>query len=294
MRLPRKALEEKPMANASTLLRRVSLAALLAWIAWAPAFSTEPTPEEELAEGKYRYLSQVAPDNRLVSRWTGLAAAMPDWKEKNKAAHYRFPADKEGKKCDQRDCHPGFRDAFVARLAALPEGADRQAAREPRHGLDRCGDCHTYRAIREKTPACSLHYDRPDRVHCTGCHAQGSKVLISLGAKKTVTVRDHDPRAAWPTHQLTKDEKVIACDKACHVPENPFDVPRVCPDCHGKGKLEIASYTAPGVLKHATDQASLFPPLTSTFFIVLTSTVLGALFIYIIIEILRAREAADR
>jgi hypothetical protein len=293
---------------------RVGLAALLGVVMWVPAwaapaaqaqdlaegkypyfsaFQTAAKPED-LAEGKYPYFSAFPGESPRVTRWAGLAATMPDWKDKNKAAHYWFPLGKEGKQCDQPDCHPGFRDALVDRLAALTAGPERQAAREQRQGLDRCGDCHTYGAIRKKTAACSLHFDQPDRVQCTGCHAQGSKVLIPLGEKKTVALRDHDARAAWPTHQLTKDPKVIACDKACHVPDNPFDVPRACEDCHGKGKLEIKSYTSPSVLLHATDKASLFPVFTSTFFVALTATVLGALFLYILVEIFRARKEANR
>ncbi len=252
------------------------------------AFGARPA-EPERAEGRYPYLSPREEANPLVARWIRLARAMPDWKDKAKAAHYRFPAGKEGRRCDQKDCHPGFRDTYVERLLGLAEGAERQRARERRQGLDRCGDCHTYRDIRQRTAACRLHFDQPDRVACTGCHLEGDKVLVARGEARTIVPRRVSPLRAWPSHELTQEEKAMPCDRACHAPDNPYGVKRICADCHGKGKLEVARYTAPGVLVHATDQASLWPRLTNGFFIGLTTVVSLVLVVYVFLDALRSR-----
>ncbi|GAB4283381.1 MAG: hypothetical protein Kow0092_38230 [Deferrisomatales bacterium] len=247
-------------------------------------------PGEDLAEGKYRYLSGTGAASPLVARWAGLAAAMPDWKDKNRAAHYRFPPGKDGRKCDQLECHPGFRDAYVEELVALPEGPQRRQARQRRQGLERCGDCHTYSAIREKTASCRLHFLESQRVECTSCHTPGTKVLVPRGEHKTAALRDPVPLRAWPSHELTQDPKQIACDQLCHVKDNPFEVERVCDECHGKGKLELARYTSPQVLVHATEKASLWPRFTDAFFQVLTVGVLAALFLFILLEVVRERK----
>ncbi len=244
----------------------------------------------DLAEGRYPYLAPSGGATPLVARWAGLARAMPDWKDKAKAAHYRFPADKPGRRCDQPKCHPGFRDAYVQRLLALPEGPSRQNARQGRLGLARCGDCHTWDRIRERTAACRLHFDQPDRVECTACHLEGPKVLEPRGDKKTVSVRGAAPLGAWPTHRLTRDEKAIPCDQTCHVPQNPFGVEQVCNDCHGEGKLRVARLAAPGVLVHATDPESPWPRLTHRFFLWLTTGVSGALLAYILLDLVRSRK----
>ncbi len=257
-----------------------------------PAAGAPPAAEGR-AEGRYPYLAPTGADNPLVARWAGLARAMPDWKEKNKAAHYRFAAGKDGRRCDQKECHPGFRDAYVDRLLSMPEGPDRQAARERRHGLDGCGDCHTRDAIWARVPACRLHYDRPGRLTCTSCHLQqGARVLVMKGPNKTIALRKPEPVRAWPGHELTRDEKGMACDKTCHVPENPFEVAQVCSDCHGPDKLEVARYTAPGVLVHATDQASLLPGLTSSFFAWLTGIVAVSLLVHILLDVVRSWKEA--
>ncbi len=255
-----------------------------------PAGFGAPPAEPERAEGRYPYLSPREGTNPLVARWIGLARAMPDWKDKAKAAHYRFPAGKEGRRCDQKDCHPGFRDTYVERLLGLGEGPERQSARERRQGLDRCGDCHTYRDIRQRTAACRLHFDQPERVGCTGCHLEGDKVLVAQGEAKTIVPRRVSPLRAWPSHELTREEKAMPCDRACHAPDNPYGVERVCAECHGKGKLEVARYTAPGVLVHATDPASFWPRLTNAFFVGLTVVVSGVLVVYVFLDAVRSRK----
>lgn len=275
-------------------LRRTAAALAFAvlglWAGGAPAAGPAP----ELADGRYPYLAPAGDENPLVARWAGLARAMPDWKDKAKAAHYRFPPGKDGRKCDQADCHPGFRDAFVAKLLALPEGAARQAAREPRQGAERCGDCHGWDRIRQRTAACRLHFRETDRVECTACHLEGPKVLEARGEKKTAVVRGLRPWRAWPAHELTKEEKAIACDKACHAPQNPFGVKRVCGDCHGEGKLEVPRLAAAGVLVHATDPRSPWPRLTDRFFVGLTAVVTAALLAHILLDMVRSRKEEDR
>ncbi|GAB4268744.1 hypothetical protein [Deferrisoma sp.] len=275
-------------------LRRTAAALAFAvlglWAGGTPAAGPAP----DLADGRYPYLAPSGEENPLVARWVALARAMPDWKDKAKAAHYRFPPGKDGRKCDQADCHPGFRDDFVEKLLALPDGPDRQGAREPRQGLERCGDCHGWDRIRRRTAACRLHFRETDRVECTSCHLEGPKVLEPRGEKKTAVVRDLRPARAWPAHELTKDEKAIACDRSCHAPQNPFGVERVCTDCHGEGKLEVPRLAAAGVLVHATDPRSPWPRLTDRFFVGLTVVVTAALLAHILLDIVRSRKEEDR
>ncbi len=271
-----------------------ALALGIGLVGWAPAAPGAPPPGDDLAEGRYPYLSPTGDEAPLVRRWVGLARALPDWKDRNKAAHYRFREGIEGRKCDQKDCHPGLRDAFVERLMALPEGPRRQQARERRYGLDRCADCHTHDAIWARAPACRLHFDRTDRVVCTGCHLERPGVLVALGEHKTIQPRKAAPLRAWPTHELTKEEKAIGCDRSCHRPDNPYGVQRVCLDCHGEGKLEISRYTAPGVLVHATARASMLPAMTNAFFIGLTVLVAVTLLLHIVLDIFRSRKEVTR
>lgn len=269
-------------------------AAVIVFAALGLGAGASPAAEPDLAEARYPYLSPTGEGNPLVARWAALAGALPDWKDKAKAAHYRFPPGKDGRKCDQPDCHPGFRDAFVEKLLALSEGPDRQAGREPRQGLDRCGDCHGWERIRRRTAACRLHFLETDRVECTACHLEGPKVLEPRGEKKAAAVRGLVPARAWPIHELTKDEKAVACDRACHVPQNPFGIERICTDCHGEGKLEVPRLAAAGVLVHATDPESPWPRFTDRFFLWLTAVVTAALLAHILLDMVRSRKEEDR
>ncbi len=250
---------------------------------------------EPLAEGKYSYLKPDGENSALASQWAEFATALPNYRDKAKKAHYRFKKGVEGKKCDTKDCHPGFKDSYVDRIVALPEGSRRIEAREERTGLTRCDDCHTYDTIKAKTIACRLHYQLKDRVQCNSCHTEEQKSLIAIGEKKQIALADsHDPQIDWPAHRLTKEEKQIACDQNCHVENNPFAVTSSCASCHGKGKLELGSYISTNLLVHATAKESIIPNLIRNFYIIFISIFSIFCALFILLDIIRTRKEGKK
>ncbi len=251
--------------------------------------------KEPLAEGKFKYLSRKTTDFGPAALWVEVASANPNWKEKAKKAHYRFKEGVVGRKCDSRDCHPGFKDELVNKLVKLPEGEQRIKAREKHAslGADRCIDCHAWEPIRDKTAACRLHFKKTDRVECNSCHAEGEKFLTPVGEKKQIAIRDYDDRNDWPNHKLTKEEKLISCDKNCHVRENPFEVVSVCADCHGENQLKLASYTASNVLVHQTAENSMIPGFIKGFYKIFITVFALFCGLYIFLDIAKAKREDD-
>ncbi len=262
------------------------------------AYSTPVSGEEEkepLAEGKYKYLSPKTTDKGSSVFWVEVASSNPNWKDKAKKAHYRFKEGIVGRKCDTKDCHPGFNDKLVSELVATPEGDQRIKARDDLAslGAKRCQDCHTWEKIRDKTNACRLHFKETERVECNSCHAEGQKILLAKGEKKQVAIRDFDDRNDWPAHKLTKDEKLISCDKNCHVKDNPFAIVSVCGDCHGENQLKLASYSSDNLLVHQTAPDSVIPDLIRGFYKILISVFALFCGTYIFLDIVKSRREDD-
>ncbi|MFQ5483719.1 MAG: hypothetical protein ACE5DO_00120 [Desulfobacterales bacterium] len=251
---------------------------------------TAKAVEEKLAEGKFQYISSSQDGAFFTARWSEFARLMPNWKEKSKRAHYRFNKGVIGRKCSQMACHPGFTDIYVNRLTALPEGKKRIQAQQERFGLKRCDDCHSYQVIREKTFACRIHYQLRDRVRCDSCHAEGSKVMVSQGEKKTIVLSDYDDHQEWPAHMLTKNKNQNSCNKNCHVTGNPFSVESICLKCHDKGKLELETYFTPNLLVHSRARDSAIPDILRTLFKILVLGVAAFCFFYIVTDLIRSQK----
>jgi len=251
--------------------------------------------KEPLAEGKFKYLSPKTTDNSSTRLWIEIAGSNPNWKEKAKKSHYRFKEGVVGRKCDSRDCHSGFKDNYVAQLVQLPEGERRIKAREEqaRLGLNRCQDCHSYAPIRDKTVACRLHFNKTDRVNCNSCHAEGEKVLVPVGDKKQVAIRDFDDRNDWPGHKLTKEEKLISCDKNCHIKDNPYAIASVCGNCHGENQLKLASYMTPNLLVHQTAKNNALPGFIRGFYKIFISGFAVFCGLYILLDIVKSKREDD-
>jgi hypothetical protein len=271
------------------------LPTLLLLLLFSDPLLAKDTGVEPLAEGKYSYLKPTDNDTILATQWAKFAEALPNFKEKAKKAHYRFKEGVVGRKCDTKDCHPGFKDGYVERLLALPEGSKRMEAREDRTGLSRCDDCHSYDTIKAKTIACRLHYQLKERVQCNSCHTEGKKAFVAVGEKKRVTLQeDHDQRLDWPAHQLTKDEKKIACDQNCHIENNSFAITSDCASCHGKGKLELSSYISTNLLVHSTAKDSIIPSVVRNFYKIAISYFALFCAIFILLDIIRTRKEGKK
>ncbi len=119
--------------------------------------------------------------------------------------------------------------------------------------------------------------------------------MDSIGQKKQVTLGgDHDQRVDWPAHQLTKEEKQIACDKNCHIENNSFAITSDCASCHGKGKLELSSYISTNLLIHSTATESFLPDLVGNFYKFLITYFAIFCVIFILLDIIRSRKEGKK
>lgn len=278
------------MSTGLARILRVTLRLLaLIILTQSPVFTAKAV-EEELVEGKFQYISSSQDGAFFTTRWSEFARVMTGPIGRKRQTHYRFKEGVIGSKCSQTACHPGFTDIYVNRLTALPEGEKRMQARQERLGLQRCDDCHSYQVIREKTFACRIHYQLRDRVPCASCHAEGSKVMVPQGEKKTAVLYDYDEHQEWPAHMLIKDKNQNSCNTNCHVEGNAFAVESVCLKCHDKGKLELETYFTANLLLHSRARDSAIPDIIRTLFKILVIGVSAFCIFYIVTDFIHSRK----